>query len=162
MSRDGYFYVYFIVNGGVSVARARVSDVVQNALSGNGTAFTKYSNGSFSQPGLGGNASTIMTGTCQWMDVAYDSHIDKYVMVLVASNDLWITCSDDGVGNWSSRQLVESDPGESFYPTIVGIGQDPKIIDSSQFNVYYTYSLQGAWNRWSDAVLLRRLIAVGQ
>lgn len=162
LSRDGYLYVYFNA-GGLAVARARLSELLANALAGRTTAFLKYYRGEFTEPGIGGNSTVIQTGACQWMDVAFDTYLNKYVLIVVANNDLWASWSDDGVSNWSTRQRLENEPGESFYPTIVGFGTDPKVIDGPAFYVYYSYSLAGAadgFNRWSDAVLARRRITI--
>ncbi len=162
ISRDGYLYVYFNA-GGLAVARARLSEIVANALTGRTTAFFKYYRGGFTEPGLGGSATVIQTGACQWMDVAFNSYLNKYVLVVVANNDLWVSWSDDGVNNWSARQRLESESGESFYPTIVGLGTDPKIISGPSFYVYYTYSIAGATDgfaRWTDAVLARRRVTI--
>jgi hypothetical protein len=159
VSRDGYFHVYFNANG-LAVARAKVTDVVSNALVGVSSSFLKYYNGSFSEPGIEGRATAIQSGACQWMDVVYDRYLDKFVLVVVENNDLWLSWSDDGVTNWSPRQRLEAEAGESFYPTIVSADSDPKIVSRGQFYVYYTYSIQGAFNRWNDATLVRRAITL--
>lgn len=162
VGRDGFIYVYFNA-GGLAVARARLSEVLSNALAGRSTPFLKHYRGEFNEPGLGGNATVIQAGACQWMDVAYDSYLNRYVLIVVANNDLWVSWSDDGVTNWTPRQRLENEPGESFYPTIISAGPDPKVVDGSKFYIYYSYSIAGAadgFNRWSDAVLARRLITL--
>jgi hypothetical protein len=70
--------------------------------------------------------------------------------------DLYITTSSDGV-TWAPRQPVAVDPGEQFYPSIIG----PNGANTGQsFYAYYTDSQKGAWGRWNDAQLRRRSITI--
>ena len=52
---------------------------------------------------------------------------------------------------------VDLDPGEQFYPTIVGMDPNPSQSGAS-FYVYYTDSILGGWDRWQDARWVRRRI----
>ena len=72
------------------------------------------------------------------------------------NTNLYYTYSDDGLV-WAPRQQISFDPGETFYPTILGFGSEPNRTDRS-FYIYYTYSVIGEFDRWNDAVLARRLI----
>lgn len=163
------FLVYFrdtLTNGspvGLAAAQAPVSSVVAAAINHTNAVWQKYYQGSFSQLGLGGMSSPLETGNPgdSWMDVAWSSYLTQYVGTVVS----WINSSNthlnlifslDGI-NWSARTQLETDSAESFYPTLVGTGPDPNDLGQS-FYVYYTYSVAGAWNRWSDAALSRRLI----
>lgn len=167
---DDYFHVYYrdwYAGGGtaeLAVARAPLADLISNALSGQGTAFSKYYNGSWSQPGLGGLASPLEIGNPSnaWTTVSYNDYLDQLVMVssqwTATQPDLYLATSPDGI-NWSPRQPVVTDVGEQFYPTLIGTGPDPTHTDQA-FYVYYTDSQKGAWSRWSDAQLVRRAITL--
>lgn len=170
--KDGYMYVYFadyLESGGINslaVARASVSDILTAAASGDVTSFYKYYNGSFSQAALGGLSSYLENGNpyTRWMDVSYNSYLDRFVMVIAQNTigsqvNLFLTTSTDGI-NWSPRTQIESEGGESFYPSIVGLGNDPKTTGTS-FYLYYTHSVLGGFDRWSDAEVVRRIVTVG-
>ena len=149
----------------LAVARAPIWDVIHNGLSGFGTSFTKYYDGSWSQPGIGGLASGLEVGNPSngWHAVSYNDHLDQLVMVTShytsAQPDLYLATSADGV-NWSPRQPVVVEPGEQFYPSLVGTGPDPTHTGQS-FYLYYTDSQKGAWSRWKDGQLVRRAITLG-
>jgi hypothetical protein len=167
---DGYFNVYFkdwLADGSTSelaVARASLSDVVNNALAGQGTSFNKYYNGGWTEPGLGGKSSYLETSNAAnaWTSVSYNDYLDQLVMVssqwVPDGGDLYMAFSPDGI-NWSPRQAIAADPGEQFYPTIIGTGPDPTHSDQS-FYVYYTDSKKGGWSRWKDAQLIRKAITI--
>ncbi len=162
---DGHLNVYYrdtLADGStaeVAVARAPMAELMTNALSGRSTSFTKYYNGSWSEPGLGGRSAHIenVNSPNSWLGVSYNDHLGQ--LVLVSSQwsgdggDLYYATSPDGV-NWAPRRPLAVDSGEQFYPTIIGTGADPTHSDQS-FYVYYTDSQKGAWSRWSDAQLRR-------
>lgn len=167
-----YFYVYFAdrLDGNVStllsVARAKVSDVIAAARRSTPTkvAWSKYYNGSWTQPGLGGLSSPLENAnrtSADFPTVSYNSYLKKYIMIVSADwpkTNLHMLESTDGL-NWGNRRILESESGESYYSTIVGTGTNPSITDK-QFYVYYTYSALGGEQRWTDAVLARRLITL--
>src|SRR3954462_8861492 len=72
--------------------------------------------------------------------------------------DLYYATSANGL-SWAPRQPLAVDPGEQFYPTIIGTGSDPTHSGKS-FYVYYTDSNKGAWSRWNDAQLRRREVTI--
>lgn len=167
---DGHLNVYYrdYMQGAgsaeLAVARAPLTDLLNNAWTGQRTAFTKYYEGSWSEPGLGGRATALEAGnpSTMWSSVSYNDYLDE--LVLVSSTwaggkpDLYLATSPDGV-NFSSRQPLVLDSGEQFYPSIVGTGTDPTRSGQS-FYVYYTDSQKGSWNRWSDAQVARRLVTL--
>jgi hypothetical protein len=161
------YYRDWFTNGTTSelaVARAPISQLMTNALSGQPTSFTKYYNGSWSQPGLGGLSSALEIGNPSngWQAVSFNDYLNQLVMVTSQwtpnKPDLYLATSSDGI-NWSPRQAVVTDPGEQFYPTLIGTGADPQRTGKS-FYLYYTDSNKGAWSRWSDAKLVRRSITL--
>ncbi len=137
---------------------------MSNALVGQGTSFTKYYNGGWTESGLGGKSSYLenLNPGNSWLSVSNNDYLGQLVMVSSQGSangvDLAMTTSSDGV-NWAPRQPVAVDPGEQFYPSILGTGPDPTHSGQS-FYVYYTDSKKGAWGRWKDAQLLRRQITV--
>jgi hypothetical protein len=165
---DDHLHVYYrdwFPNGTTSelaVARAPLTTLVANALSGLATPFAKYYDGSWSQPGRGGLSSALETGNPAnaWSAVSYNEYLDELVLVssqwTPQKSDLYLATSPDGV-NWSPRQPLALDVGEQFYPTIIGTGADPTQSGQS-FYVYYTDSVKGEWSRWKDAKLVRRQI----
>ena len=167
---NGYMNVYYkdtLADGStaeVAVARAPMADVMSNAFTGHSTPFYKYYNGGWSEPGLGGRATSLEVGNPpnSWASVSYNDHLGQFVMVNSQwSNDygdLYYTTSPDGV-TWAPRQPLATDPGEQFYPTIVGTGADPSHSGQS-FYVYYTDSQKGIWGRPSDAQLRRREVTI--
>lgn len=169
--KDGYMYVYFadyLESGemnSLSVARASLSDILTAAAGGNATSFSKYYSGTFSQPGIAGLSSSLISGnpSTRWMDVTYNSYLNRFVMVVAQNTsstgvNLFMTSSVDGI-NWDARVQIESEAGESFYPTLVGTESDPKVTGNS-FYIYYTHSVAGGFDRWSDAETIRRTITV--
>lgn len=161
------YYRDYLQTGGsaeLAVARAPISQILENAWTGQRTEFSKYYNGSWSESGIGGRSTALEIGNPNnnWSSVSYNEYLNQ--LVLVSSDwaggqpDLYMATSSDGI-NFSSRQALVLDPGEQFYPTIVGTGADPTRSGQS-FYVYYTDSKKGAWSRWSDAQLARRLVTL--
>ncbi|MGD9632281.1 MAG: PEP-CTERM sorting domain-containing protein [Pirellulales bacterium] len=168
--KDGMFNVYFrdyLANPAdgfsaeLAVARAPLDQLISNSLSGQRTEFTKYYNGGWNEPGIGGRSSPLEVGNPAnwWSSVSYNEYLDQ--MVLVSSQwqasgtgpDLYLATSSDGV-NWSPRQPLVLDAGEQMYPTIIGTGPNPQVTGQS-FYVYYTDG-----KRWSSAQLARRLVTL--
>ena len=172
--KDGWFYVYGrdeMSEGrprqsNLSVARARVKDVVANALKEKGATWRKYYLGQFYEPALGGRSTPLEKGNpgTRWMDVSYNTALEKFVMVMAAdrgfgSVGLSIAFSADGLC-WSKRKPLVGEKGELFYPSIVGFRDDPRQT-GGEFFVYYTASKKGGWERWKDAEIVRRKITLG-
>jgi hypothetical protein len=168
-SVNGDLYIHYrdyMADGSISqlaVAKAPLSQVISNAIGRQSTQFTKYYNGSWSQPGLGGLSSPLEAANPNngWSSVTYNDYLNQFVMATTekSSNDagnLYLSTSTDGI-NWGQRQAIALDPGEQFYPSLVGMGTDPSRTGQS-FYVYYTDSQSGVWSRWNDALLVRRQV----
>jgi PEP-CTERM motif len=165
--KDGQFNVYFrdyLADGHsaeLAVARAPLTDLINNSLSGRPTEFMKYYNGGFTEPGIGGKSTALEAGNPAnwWSSVSYNDYLDQMVMVSSqwqasgTGPDLYMATSADGV-NWSARQPLVLDAGEQMYPTILGTGPDPQVTGQS-FYVYYTDG-----SRWGNAQLARRLVTL--
>ena len=165
---NGYLNVYFTdwtaeghINF-VSAARAPMAELMNNAIAGRSTAFSKYYNGAWSESGLGGRSSYLENGNPanSWLGVSYNEYLDQLVMVSSQwsddGGDLYLTTSPDGV-NWAPRTPLAVDPGEQFYPSIIGANGS---VTGQSFYAYYTDSKKGAWGRWGDAQLRRREINI--
>jgi hypothetical protein len=165
---DDYLHVYYrdsFPNGStseVAVARAPLSDLIAGALGGAGASFTKYYDGSWSQPGRGGLSSPLQIGnpSSSWLGVSHNDYLDQLVMVTSqwepGGGDLYLSTSSDGI-NWSARQPVALEAGEQMHPSIIGTGIDPTHSGQSMY-LYYTDSIKGPSNRWKDGQLVRREI----
>lgn len=171
--RDGYFYVYArdVMSDGhprennLSVARASIAEVIQAGLAGRPATWTKWNGTAFSEPAIGGRSAPLEIGNpgTRWMDITYNTALRKYVMVVAVNTsprtvDLFVTCSADGI-IWSERKKLVTENGESFYPSIIGLEDNPRQT-GPHFYVYYTFSEKGGWNRWDDAAIVRRKITV--
>ncbi len=150
--KDGYLYIHYRdyqADGSaaqLAVARAPLADVLNGS-----TTFSKYYNGDWAESGIGGQASPLEDGNPNnnWSSVTYNDYLGQFVMTVVDGSTLSLSVSDDGI-TWEPRQTVSVSSNEQFYPTIVGTGKS--------LYVYYTDSAAGAWNRWTDAALMRRRI----
>jgi hypothetical protein len=170
MNGDMYVYYRDYLEGGgsseLAVARAPISTILANAMNNQGTSFTKYYNGGWTQPGVGGRSSALENGNPgnAWSAVSYNDYLGGLVMMSsvwadsTGKNDLYMSTSMDGV-SWTPRQAIVTDAGEQMYPTLIGTGADPTHTGQS-FYAYYTDSAAGAWNRWNDAKLVRRQITL--
>lgn len=165
-----YFYIYFkdwlgtsIHRGpneiSLAVARASTADVLKAAFGDHPHAgtFSKYFNGEWSEPGLGGRSSDIGAHLSLYGDerqVAYSSYLKRYLMLQGSSIHMGISESVDGL-NWTSTVMIKDFTGQQHqsYLIPVGTGEDPTILDKS-FYVYYTwYPTNGAG--WQAADLRR-------
>lgn len=142
--KDGYFYVYFtdsltgvpepannctqpggpcIQAAGIGVARAKVSDVIAAAQAGNvGTnLWQKYYNGSFSQPGLGGQPSAIAPWGITHTQAVHSSYTGKYYLPLTflswggIDTSVKLYESTDAV-TWTPSLVVADESGASQRP----------------------------------------------
>lgn len=163
-----YLYVYYrdYMDDGSSaelaVARAPLLELAMNAQLGVLTPFQKYYEGDWNEPGYGGRASPLEIGNPAnaWSAVSYNTYLNQFVLLVSewtpSLPDLYLATSIDGV-HWTPRMPVDLDPGEQFYPTIVGMETIPSQSGAS-FYVYYTDSILGGWDRWQDARWVRRRI----
>ena len=156
-----YFYVYFpdwIANGTtrpttatvVSVARAPIASVLE-AASGerpHATAFKKYYEGEWGQPGIGGLSTDLnpTAGYAGSANVAYDSAFGRYVMITDDTQHIAYAESADGL-SWTLPVLLEQDEDNqtSFdYAVPIGTGDDPNVL-GEQFYVFFTYGSPQGW-----------------
>ena len=119
-----YLYMYYTEKSnlggtGVHISLAR-ADLTQGAPTGN--AWTKYYDGSFSQPGLGGIEDSIVnapggSGVALNPHVSYSTHLNRFVMTynvndwteqyksFAADSGVYLAYSADGI-HWSNHTNV--------------------------------------------------------
>lgn len=173
-----YFYLYFadLLQDGddyarvnLAVARAEIADVIDAAVNQRQAwPWTKYYQGSWEEPGLGGRSSPLIEqgdGSFMPSDVVFNTCLKKYTAVILGepfpNPDLYWSESSDGL-KWDRLQKVVGDEGEQIYATLVGEGDDPSLT-GKDFFVYYIDSKESSktGDRNRDAVLMRRRLSLG-
>jgi len=178
--RGGYFYLYYTdtrnspntFSQGIAVARAKVADVIAAAENLQVTPWAKYHDGAWNESGMGGGFTALNIEPKGYLhgDAAYNSYLDKYVLVTrhgkhtgpdgsrMDTGSILIAFSEDGL-IWSDWQRVHTDNHLHDYPSIVSIGDDNEVLGRA-FWVYYKYCFNDVlpdwdWytNRW-DRVLV--------
>lgn len=176
IEHDGWFTLHFQDRGilhsrrDLSVARARTADVVAAALDGGVPEFTKYFDGRWCEPGLGGRSDELMPGLRRrvvWSDAAYVEPLGQHLLVVsqvaemrgpVAQWQQSISLSADGV-RWSDPVPVTSpEPAELLYVTVDSGGSDQHRIEGDEFHLYRVRST-ARW-RWDDACLERLTVKI--
>ncbi|TDD26814.1 hypothetical protein E1218_12205 [Kribbella turkmenica] len=167
-----YFYLHYIdllwVSGQIrrtssSVARAPVSAVISAAQAGQVTAWSKYLNGAWTAPGLGGASTDIDVGRpTQHPNVARSDMLNAYLLVTPQQNaaSVWeemsIAASTNGI-DWAPRVPLFRDPGHrNMYPTIVGTTGTHPDKPLRSFWLYYNHVVEG--EGWATAKFLRRRV----
>jgi hypothetical protein len=169
-----YFQLYFpefamskgqLASTGLSVARAKISDVVAAARQGRTTKWWKRGpDGKWDSPAWGGSSADLQPGSpMAWQpQVVHSKALGGYVMVAATSlTDMVLSTSKDGVRDWSPRVSILHDKNVAdAYTTVIGTGSDPRELGRS----FYLYYLQ--WNSpnpdWNaGARVLRRKVTCG-
>lgn len=145
---DGYMYIWYNDGGPSAIARASLS----NVYAGNTSSWFKYYNGSYSQPGLGGNVSTIAN---VWVgrhsSVSYNTYINQFM--IARDMPLTIYLSTDGF-NWKTNSVVTPDDGGTHWYSVITSPGYKEGTSGQNFDVTY-------WNATnpqstSDQRVLRR------
>lgn len=161
-SPDGkYFYIYFrdwLANGTIhwgntltamTVARAPIAEVLSSAFGAkpHAAAFEKYYAGTWRrEPGIGGYSTDLAPDApySGELQVAYNSYLQRYVMIIDEGNLFAYAESLDGL-RWSTPTLLHQFAGEpNTYVMPVGMGDDPRIL-GKQFYLFYTYGGPDGW-----------------
>jgi hypothetical protein len=177
--KDGHFHLYYTdtkespdsFSNGAAVARAKVSDVLSAAENLQTTRWSKYHNGTWRQPGMGGKFTALNIEPLGFLhgDAAYNSYLKQFVMVTRTGkvrsvggpgkrSSIVISFSKDGVV-WSDWRTIHQDNRLHDYPSIVSAGDDNEVTGKS-FWVYYKYFYDSAlphidWrrNRWDRTLI---------
>ena len=83
---DKYFYLYISdmsrkdrSDRRIAVARALREEVIREARLGRNAKWSKYYNGEWSEPGMGGNSSSLGSMVEYHTSVAYNTHLKKWI-----------------------------------------------------------------------------------
>ncbi len=126
---------------GVAVARSKVEDVLAKASNYQVTEWEKYHSGRWDEKGLGGKFTplNIEPQAAMHGDGAYNSYLDKYVLVAYQNGGpIFITFSSDGL-TWSDWQVVFEDTTRlNHYVSIISMEEDNEVTGQS-FWVYFRW-----------------------
>ncbi len=155
-----YFYCYFLDylesnpfdSPRMSVARAKIADVIGAAHQNTVSPWMKYYRGTWTEPGIGG-LSTSLGAQQTFSGISYNTYLRTNIMLLFTENPtvLWLRTSDDGI-NWSEKQEVASYPAgtlTAFYLSIIGLGDNPSWVSDQRFYAYFLYAGPGSAG-WDD------------
>ena len=125
-------------NANICVAKAPLSQV------DNPDAWKKWNNGSFSSPGLGGQASPIVTspeGAAALISVSWDTKLNKFLAILERGYEtnpgFYITTSPDGL-NWGEQQMIARFPKTHSYREFGDIWYSYPTLISETKNQFIT------------------------
>lgn len=147
----------------LSVARVGMNDLLSAAFSEHSPIhlppFTKYNNGQWNQPGIGGESSMILPGPYPPYAgdnyVAYSDFLNCYIVFLDDTRHISYAKSKDGV-HFSTPVLLKSFEKEKVsaeYAVAIGKEADPSRL-GKQFYIFFTYyPTDGAG--WNGAYLQR-------
>ena len=143
VGQDSYNYIlYTEFGGGIGVARSLKTD------NGRPGTWYKYYNGTWTQPGVAGNETWVVSGGQH--SVIWSTYLNKYVMVY-QQGKWWITYSTDLV-NWSTPDLLydegvisSTDGNSTFiaYTNLVGIGSGSSGTDATTGRSVWLYYNKG-------------------
>ncbi len=170
-----YFYVYFNekpINSEriISVARAKINDVLNAAAGGDVVAWQKYKNGAWSEDGLTGAGSNIIPDALDWhhdvhSDAAYNRALGKYMLTVQTHNygQLLLYTSVDGI-NWADKIVVDETAANnyiqaySFFVGLVDATDDSREV-GSEFYIFYP---RKDWpDNYGYDEFYRRLVTIG-
>ena len=131
------------------------------------TSWTKYHNGTWSEPGWKGAATLLLPGTDTHSDIHYNRALGKYLFVgnrtarqsPTKRSEIVLYESTDGLV-WSNERVVAStgSPGESlFYSWFAGAGSEDGYEIDGNFSLYW---MQRGGGDIKNGRLLRREITI--
>ena len=151
-----YFYFYFpdwpagtSVTTHVSVARVLADSLLEAAFGSSRphtVPFEKFYEGGWHlQPGIGGASSDLLPKLPPqvggYLDIHYNSAIERYVMIMDNDTTFYYTESVDGLAWAMPIPLGTFADGVNTlapYPRAVGLGDNPHILGKT-FYIYYTF-----------------------
>jgi hypothetical protein len=181
--KDGYFYMYYGEGvkrsdgsylKGITVARAKVADVLAAAKQGKVTAWKKYYDGDWQSPGIGGPASSILYLQLEGhdhTDAAYSTFTKKYYLLTVKSSSTATTPatsklfeSEDGI-HWTFVKTILSKTlpagasafGYNYQSIVSTDGTDNGVVGKS----FYVYSAAISNTGTTNYSALRSLVTLG-
>ncbi|GAA1953851.1 hypothetical protein [Amycolatopsis minnesotensis] len=143
-----------------SSARAPLADVLAAAKQGTVVKWSKFHDGAWNSPGLGGPSSDLRPNqTLSWHPSTVRTASGGLAMAFGTnpSEMRFTTTATDGTSGWAPEVPLLRDPDHfDAYPNLVGTGDDPSVL-SNQFYLYY---LQWANPKpdWANARIMRRTV----
>lgn len=141
------YYVEWPELGQATIALSRVP--VEQAT--NRSAWRKFYQGEFSQPGLGGNYTSVMEMPGTWAgmpQVTFNEHLGRYLAVFNSRDAFYTTISADGL-NWERPKSLLSMAGVTqlpeigkpfiMYPSLVSQGMDTGRT-GKEMDLIYAYT----------------------
>ena len=157
----------------LSVAKCNLDDLRKSIKNKITPKFSKYYQGKFDQPGLGGLSSAILKvpSYLRWPAVSYNPDLGIFQMVFSQSSVNWknskhsylhYTYSFDGI-TWNEPKIIRSETelnedgghnGAEFqYPTLYDPSLHSSYLNDGDLEVFYIYSKFEGAKRWKDGVL---------
>ncbi|MGC4746249.1 hypothetical protein ACLQ28_11365 [Micromonospora sp. DT201] len=167
--KDGYFHVYFTEFGMPVVARASVATVIDAAKRGTVSPWTKYYNGTWSEPGMHGRATEVVgaSPTNNYDShgaAAYSTYLGKYLLTGSSGGQgqgIFLAIGDDPARFDTPSSMLSSNankkPTLQPYETIVGADGSTNGVVGREFYVYYGYFFRWPHNGVSVSKDLRWL-----
>jgi hypothetical protein len=173
---SGYFYIYFpdlidgnapaiAVDTGFSVARVPYSELLTAAAAGSPIpAFEKYNAGQWSQPGMGGNSTSVLDNAPGDNMVHWNSSIRQFVAIFdnQSSEQISYSESPDGI-HWTPTVVLHdvTEPNINIeWAEPIGEGTDPNVLGTSFYIYYNKYPTDGTG--WSADTVARFEVACQQ
>ena len=157
----------------LALARARLSEVVSAAFSGNTAAFPglfqKFYQGAFTQAGTShdpdaavasGHYTAVIADLGFFPSVIYDSAIGQFLIAYMKGHDAIVVRSASNLLNWSApidSAGISQTGYQFFYPTLVGEGGDPATGGSKPWLFYIKAT---DWPHWSTATYVSRNLSI--
>jgi fibronectin-binding autotransporter adhesin len=190
---NGYLYVYYDEHTGTgpndleypAVARATLSSVLADAASGTVPAFSKYNNGTWTQPGMTGLGSPMIPGgvstNAAWAGVnqtgtttslgCYDVHsgatycsaLGEYLLTVEtgANSELLLYTSTNGY-TWGNKTVIDYSQGDyPIYSSFAGFDSSASTDSSTVGANFYVYFTRKQINNYGNDTLVSREITIG-
>lgn len=91
----------------IATARAPLATLAADARAGRNTAWFKYHNGSWNEPGLGGASASLGEGLVEWhTSVSYNTYIDRWITFSMKGGNLIMRRSPDPMNFHVSDEVI--------------------------------------------------------
>jgi hypothetical protein len=156
---------------GFGIARVKRSEAVAALSQNRSPQFRKYFAGKWTEKGIGGESSFVVFEPEHYIatpQVHYSPYLKKFVLIYQQDqNSVWMRTASNLL-NWSEPVLlhrvgavdqVTGEPKKLFYPSIIGVGEDPNSI-GRDFNLFcVTGPVTNQMNVWKHGALLRKVVS---
>ena len=156
---------------GFGIARVKRNDAIEALEQNRSPQFRKYLDGQWTESGIGGQSSPVVFERDHYIatpQVHYSPYLKKFVLIYQQDqNSVWLRTASNLL-NWSPPVLLHSvgavdqatgAPKKLFYPSIIGVGEDPDSI-GRDFNLFcVTGPVTNHMNVWKNGILLRKIVS---